>query len=122
MVPDSVYLNKCERACRDIYRLTRDFPAVSIIVYGSLARYTLGLGSDIDIMVVLDTDVNSIDNYRRIFFDRTPEYFEVEFPYVDVRFARKELYDKPGNNEYGDYIRNCRKDGIIVWRKNQFSD
>lgn len=117
MTQDEVYLTKCESACRTILAMREDMPLERIVVYGSLARAELGMTSDIDIMLVLDADGVEVPKWRKWFNMRTPVEFTDEFPYVDVRFARKAIYDAPDDSAFGKFMQNCRKDGICVWPK-----
>lgn len=115
MTQDEIYLAKCEQACRTILAMKGNMPLEQIVIYGSLARGLLGMGSDIDIMLVLDASGVETPKWRKWFNMQTPAYFTDEFPYVDVRFVRKEAYLHPDDSDFGKYIQNCQKDGICVW-------
>lgn len=112
-----LYLPKCAKACREILDAFSEMPILQIVVYGSLARGNLGMSSDIDIMLVLDADGHETAGWRKYFNMHTPDYFTDDFPYVDVRFCRKEMYDNPDDSDFGKYIQNCKKDGVCVWPK-----
>lgn len=117
MTQEELYIEKCHKACQEILDTRGGMPLAQIVVYGSLARGRLGMGSDIDVLLVLDANGEDTAKWRKYFNRNTPAYFTDDFPYVDVRFARKAAFDSPDDSEFGDYIRNCREDGICVWHR-----
>lgn len=117
MTQDELYLAQCKRAGREIYEMSKEVPITEIVVYGSLARGHLGMWSDIDIMAIVDADLSEMKQLRKRIARMQPEWFEEEFPYIDFHVARREAYENPDDSEYGKYIRNCRRDGISIWRK-----
>lgn len=117
MLQEDIYIERCREACRDILTLCIDVPVYSLIVYGSLARGTLGMSSDIDIMVVLDADGKQVPQYREQFARKCPAYFLEDKPYVDVRFCRRAAYENPDDSEFGVFMQNCKKDGVCVWSR-----
>ena len=87
------------------------------MVYGSLARGRIGMTSDIDILVISDCSADEVVKIRKQLQRDMPEFMDGEFPYADVKVAKATSYDNPTNDEYGDYMRRCRKEGVTVWTR-----
>ena len=117
MTQDELYLSKCRRSCIALIDMRDLLHMRELIVYGSLARGRLGMTSDIDLLVVSDCDAEEVVSIRKKLQREMPEFMDAEFPYADAKVAKASSYDNPTNDEYGDYMRRCREEGITVWTR-----
>ena len=117
MTQDELYLDKCLRSCQALVSMREQLCMRELVVYGSLARGRLGMTSDIDILVVSDCGAEKVVAIRKQLQHDMPEFMDGEFPYTDVKVAKASSYDCPTNDEYGDYMRRCKKEGITVWTR-----
>jgi len=81
----------------------------SLVLYGSYARGDFRKGSDIDILVVLDSiesEMNEIDNLTGIKTDLALEYEQ----YLSTNPVSREKYE---NSDFSFY-RNVKQEGILL--------
>lgn len=117
MSQEQIYLAKCKRVGKCLLEMRELLLPVKILVYGSVARGHIGMSSDIDILVVSAHTPAEMPAVRKEFLRKLPDFVDAEFPYADVKLAAECLFENPDDSEYGDYIRNCQKEGIVIWKQ-----
>lgn len=117
MTQDELYLDKCKRTGQCLLEFSSWLKPALILVYGSMARGHLGMTSDIDILVVCDKTPEEMPPTRKTLMRELPVFVDGEFPYADVKIISKFSYENPKNDAYGVYIRNCQREGIVIWRQ-----
>lgn len=112
-----IYIFKLKRAIEFFFTLKDRLSIDKIIVYGSLARGRLGVCSDIDILLVVNSTADKINDLRHELSRCMPDYFDCEEPYIDVRITRDESFESPSDLEYKAYIDNIKREGKCLWKR-----
>ncbi len=78
----------------------------------------MSLYSDIDLLVLTSAATAEMEPLRKALMQELPDYVDKEFPCVDVKVMRTEVFLNPEEGtEYGEFVKNCRRDGIRLWPK-----
>lgn len=96
--------------------IKRNIPELrKIVLFGSCARLHLHVGSDIDLLIVTDKALN---DRRLVSYIRADLEFLPDDMKGDMVFTSKKNFKHNVEKLYRD----IRRDGIILWKKGEFTD
>lgn len=86
---------------------------VGVILYGSYARGENNADSDVDIMILLDMNDDSLSESIKILSEITYEFNVNNDIYVSPIMENNEVFNKMA--EYDPFYYNVRKDGVYLY-------
>jgi len=108
-----IFLEEIEKSSKELGESNKNI--VKIILFGSILTERFGVGSDLDILIILKSS-----EYNR-FFDRIPEFLSFFnkrvsipvdiFPYIEDEIIRMVKTENP-------FIKRILKEGKILYERN----
>jgi len=89
---------------RIVEKLKKDKSVKFVLLFGSLARRDLGSASDIDLIVVKNTD--------KRFLDRLDEFYENANVAIDVLVYTPEEFEKMKNRSF---VKKASEEGVVLY-------
>jgi len=96
-----------------VTKLIRNLNPVKVILFGSHAHRTASDESDVDLLVVLDTEEESMSKR----YSLVSPFFEPRQVPMDILVMRKSDYDARALNPYDSFMHELLSEGLVLYER-----